>query len=199
MTYEEIVRRVNTKSSICPECGCFISSLLDCCPACGWTSGKNSLVESYKALGGNSAVEKIAIYSRMDPITVDEYYRRQSCITFDDIEACRVHITRIPSSGQLGSIRGLPGQVLYCYDTERCYLYKSDYQWVPYYNPGVRFTDDYTDYTAYCKAKTDALQTQQHIMHLYEEAIKAMKSYSGNTVVVNILGEEIERVKDYYL
>lgn len=253
MTYEEIVERVRKKSTICSKCGCFVSSLLDCCPACGWKAEKksledrarDSLVESYKALGGNSAVENIeeiraarkripkrkdvglemmtvlqTLYDRMlddgsldsdilyfidnqshnhglDSITADEYFRRQNCITFDDIDAVRSSITCIPSSAQLGDIKGLPGQIVYCSDTRRCYLYKADYQWVPYYNPGVRFSDfgesvtlyaddkpfhtEYTDYAAcYQKRKVDELKAQLQTEKLYYDAIKALKSYSGN-------------------
>ena len=227
MTYEEIVRRANTKSSICPECGCFISSLLDCCPACEWEAEKkssedrarDSLVESYRALGGNSAVEKIAEinnkvcltrvdydYRRatdmldrdtlyfVDNVTTDEYFRRQRCITFDDMEASRSYITRIASADRLGDIRGLPGQVIYCADTNRSYVYYKDYQWqqlyeytpdigrpVTLYKDNEPFYTEYvphTDYTAYYKAKSDALNAQQHTMRLYEDAIKALKSYS---------------------
>lgn len=225
MTYEEIVERVRKKSSICSECGCFISSLLDCCPACGWRAEKNisatdsyirdSLAESYRALGGNSVVEKIAVQDARTSSYITSLYEKHSKEVSENLDAARSYITCIPSSSQLGDIKGLPGQVLYCADTDRCYVYYKDYQWqqlydhipdigrpVTLYKDNEPFATEYVpdvDYTSYYKAKTDALQAQQRTMRLYEDAIKAMKSYSGNKIALDILEEEIERVKDHYL
>ena len=61
MTHEEILERVKKKSTICPKCGCFVSSLLDCCPACGHKeimgvcSATDSYKSAYNSIGGNAA------------------------------------------------------------------------------------------------------------------------------------------------
>ena len=185
MTYEEIVERVRKKSSICPECGCFISSLLDCCPACGYsistsTSASrlndsycsadefaerlrrlnaesavctaNELRDHYKSMGGNSATDSL-----MDKMA-------------------RPYIT-MASYADLLDMELSPGTIVYTYDTND--LYTCNLNGVVQKIATNYINDNYTDYTAYYKAKTDALRAQQRTMRLYEDAIKAMKSYSG--------------------
>lgn len=209
MTYEEIVERVRKKSSICPECGCFISSLLDCCPACGWIGEKNSLVESYRALGGNSAVEKIAIQDARTSSYITSLYEKRSTAS--------KHQELIDALSAIAGQRRLNFRwcynaatdeyifdYSYCYSGRECAyrqtftreelfmynesaidlaihlinripscatLYADDKPFYTEYVPDV-------DYTSYYKAKTDALQAQQHTMRLYEDAIKAITSYS---------------------
>lgn len=196
MTYEEIVERVRKKSSICPECGCFISSLLDCCPACGYSTATsastsrlndsycsadefstslqrlNVMRDHYKSMGGNGATDSL-----MDKMA-------------------RPYITRA-SYADLLDTELSPGTIMYTYDTND--LYTCNLNGVVQKIATNYINDNYTDYTSYYKAKNDALQAQQRTMRLYEDAIKAMKSYSGNKVAIDIIEEEIERVKDYYL
>ena len=245
MTYEEIVRRVNMKSSICPECGCFISSLLDCCPACEYSTSTsastsrlndsycsadefaerlrqlntasavctaNELRDHYASMGGNAATENRicnisrTLYDRMsfdESLDKNTIYCIDSDVASEMYERCATPIMRvIGSASDLHNLRGDPGQLVYVADTCNIYTCNTDYLWVQIYNPEVCYSDvgrpvtlykdnepfitkyvpdtDYTDYTSYYKAKSDALKYQQHTIQLYKEAIKAMKSYSGD-------------------
>ena len=223
MTYEEIVERVRKKSSICSECGCFISSLLDCCPACEWMGEKNSLVESYKALGGNSAVEKIAIQDARTSSYITSLYETRSTAS--------KHQELIDTLSYIAGQRRL--KFRWCYNAttdEYIFDYRYFYsgrecvyrqtftreELFMYNEPAIDlairlidripscatlYADDKpsyikyvpdVDYTSYYKAKTDALQAQQHTMNLYEEAIKAINSYSGN------IGDKEEKVEYVY-
>lgn len=208
MTYEEIVRRVDTKSSICPECGCFISSLLDCCPACGYstaisyeiaggkafigdtTNSRTSLPpelktrfdlydsyingeidsmrfrDAYQALGGNSAVEKIATYDARTSSYIASLYELRAADVANSVSKLYDYAPDV----------GRPVT-----------LYKDNEPFRTEYVPDV-------DYTAYYKAKTDALKAQQITMRLYEDAIKSMKSYSGD---IEDDKEEVEYVYHY--
>ncbi len=152
MTHAEILERVKKKSTICPKCGCFVSSLLDCCPACGYKESNSTnsntnaylelistansllyaqeeelqtlreLTDYYKSSGGNGATAHIL---KQTQTAYDNYL--SSMKYNSNIDKPKRFIS-VSSVNQLYNMQGQNGQIVYVYDIKQIYIWRD--QWV---------------------------------------------------------------------
>ena len=132
MTHEEILERVKKKSTICPKCGCFVSSLLDCCPACerkeksdnNYVSASDSyLSNAYISIGGNAATShSYDVFKIREDGTISTS-KRQSCIVIDNLT-------------DIGNVKAEIGRVVYIRNTNQMYIYTNQ-QWTQVYVPSL--------------------------------------------------------------
>ena len=126
MTHKEILERVKKKSTICSKCGCFVSSLLDCCPACdykGCDGATSALSNAYISIGGNAVTNQCYDVFKIREDGTISTSTRQSLVILDnwtDIDKVKVQI----------------GQVVYIRNINQIYIYANQ-QWNPIYTPSL--------------------------------------------------------------
>ena len=170
MTYEEILERVKKKSTICPKCGCFLSSLLDCCPACGYkenngvaSASDSYLSNSYASMGGNAASSSYVLkigedgsITKAQPQTAYDSYL--SSTNYNSNIDKPYSWTVVSSVDKLHNIKGEQGQIIYVTDVNQNYLWKEDYQWVQLNVPKLSCSDMVVEVTTLGSATTTLYQ-----------------------------------------
>lgn len=166
MTHAEILERVKKKSTICSKCGCFVSSLLDCCPACGHaesigcaSASESYLANSYASMGGNAA-SNLWSNNAYNVLKIGEdgsitKAQKQSFIVIDNLT-------------DIGTVKAQIGQVVYVADTNQLYIYSKNQQWTQIDASSLFSPADYVETTTLGSTTSTFALTKASTITLYD-------------------------------
>ena len=167
MNHAETLERVKKKSTICPKCGCFVSSLLDCCPACGYKDPDLSIQKAkdelrqaeqnlrdmrnyYNSKGYNGVSSALfnAYVSIGGNAATDHLYNVLNCGEDGTIvESKRHNLIVIDSLTDIGRVDAQLGRVVYIRKTNQFYIYDTNEQWTQIYAPSLSYSSDVVETT----------------------------------------------------